>query len=262
MKCSLIVTTFNSPEFLDAVLESVSWQTKKPFEVIVADDGSAGGTREVIDRWADKIGCLLVHTFQPDRGFRLSRSRNLAILKATSDWVIITDGDCILPPNFVQRQLGLAKSRLLVFGSRKLLDATQSDEILGHDHRIEIASKHFSGRKFWRLPLGFFRRWPKRSWSSLRGFMMAASRNAFIAIEGFDESFEGWGLEDSDFAVRAMRSGLILCDSRYAVSLLHLHHPEPNKSSKSLNADKLDLIMVTKTQIQPAKSCLSAVVPA
>ena len=101
MKVSLVISTYNAPHFLEWCLGSVSWQTFQPFEVIVADDGSSLETHAIINKWKAILPCPLVHSFQPDDGFRLARSRNLAALKASGDWIVYLDGDCLMPQDFI-----------------------------------------------------------------------------------------------------------------------------------------------------------------
>ena len=257
MRTSLIISTYEKSTYLDLVLASVAWQIEKPFEIIVADDGSNIETTRVISQWRKRSILNLIHIFQPDEGFRLSRSRNLSAVKASGDLLIFIDGDCLLPRDFVAEIKSLYRPGVLIFGSRKLLTNAEtnvciSDRLLGQN-KIQ---KLFSGRKFMKLNLGVFRHWPDRSWKNVRGFMMVAGRHDVMALGGFDESFDSWGLEDSDFAVRASRFGLKFLDSRYKTSLAHLHHPEPNKMQKSKNAEKFKSLLSDANRILPLKSSI------
>ena len=80
---TLIITTYNWSDALDWVLGSVAQQDSLPHEVIVADDGSSGNTRDIIEKWRKELNIL--HCWQPDDGFRAARVRNLAILKSSCD---------------------------------------------------------------------------------------------------------------------------------------------------------------------------------
>ena len=85
---------------------------------------------------------------------------------------------------------------------------------------------------------------------------MVAGRHDVMALGGFDESFDSWGLEDSDFAVRASRFGLKFLDSRYKTSLVHLHHSEPNKMQKSKNAEEFKSLLSDANRILPSKTSI------
>lgn len=260
MRTSLIISTYEKPAYLDLVLASIAWQIETPWEVIIADDGSSLETTNVISRWRKCAIFKLIHMFQPDHGFRLSRSRNLSSIKATGDLLIFIDGDCLLPRDFLSEIKSLYSPRALIFGSRKLItEAETNDFLTGRLDQDEI-QRFFSGRKFMKLNLGVFRWWPFRSWKNVRGFMMVAARHDVMALGGFDESFRSWGLEDSDFAIRASRFGLQFLDSRYKTSLVHLHHSEPNKIQKSKNVGAFRSLLNDPNRFLPSITSIPEVV--
>ena len=256
MRISLIISTYEKPAYLDLVLASVAWQNEKPCEIIVADDGSNIETTRVISQWRKRSILNLIHMFQPDDGFRLSRSRNLSSIKASGDLLVFIDGDCLLPRDFLAEIKSLYRPRVLIFGSRKLMPKTETDNVITRYLNDGEIQQCFSGRKFMKLKLGIFRWWPLRSWKNVRGFMMAAGRHDVLALGGFDESFDSWGLEDSDFAVRASRFGLKFLDSRYKTSLVHLHHPESNKAQKSKNTHAFNSLLVDTDRSLPCKTSI------
>ena len=239
-------------------MASVCWQSVLPSEVIVADDGSNIETTNLIAKYGETMKVPLVHSYQPDSGFRLARSRNLAISKARGDWVIFLDGDCVMPKDFIQSMMGLFDKGSVVFGSRLLLSDSVSQTLLSRVPSYEKVCSLFSGRKFLKLPLGLLRRVPVRSWKAARGFMFCISQSDLLRLGGFDENFESWGLEDSDFFVRALRSGLVLVDSRYKTSVLHLFHPEPDKTIESDNSSQFQLLLQSEGRKWPNKTSLLA----
>ena len=101
MKISVIVTTYNRPEALAAVLEGLRLQTVPPDEVIVADDGSGPETAETVRKAAGRMPWPLSHVWQEDRGFRAAAIRNRAILASTGSYIVLLDGDCIPDRHFV-----------------------------------------------------------------------------------------------------------------------------------------------------------------
>ena len=88
--------------------------------------------------------------------------------------------------------------------------------------------------------------------------MFCISRRDFLESGGFDENFVSWGLEDSDFFVRLLRSGFVLVDSRYKTSVLHLFHPEPDKTMESKNFRKFQSLLQNKNRTLPIKTLLRA----
>lgn len=95
MKLSVIITTYNSPVWLEKVLWGYSVQTHKDFEIVIGDDGSRDDTRETIDRLRKETGLTIKHIWQEDKGFRKCRILNKAILQADAPYLVFTDGDCI-----------------------------------------------------------------------------------------------------------------------------------------------------------------------
>ena len=105
MKLSVIITTYNSEEWLQKVLIGYSVQTELDFEIVIADDGSTDKTKLVIDTFRDKFKFPIIHVWQEDNGFQKCKILNKAILKTNSDYLLFTDGDCIPRKDFVAQHL-------------------------------------------------------------------------------------------------------------------------------------------------------------
>ena len=127
---SVIVTTYNREDALDAVLRSLARQTDADFEVVVADDGSAPATADLIEAWKAKVGHRLEHVWHEDRGFRAAEIRNRAILASRGAYCIFLDGDCIVRPDFVAIHRRLAEPGWFVTGNRILLSRELTAKVL------------------------------------------------------------------------------------------------------------------------------------
>jgi len=99
MKVSLITTVLNASERVGAFLESVSWQTRPADEVIVVDGGSTDGTLEILREAKDDV------TLLEEPGANIARGRNLAIASATHDVIAVSDADCVLERDWLERLL-------------------------------------------------------------------------------------------------------------------------------------------------------------
>ena len=120
-RVSVIVTTYNRPDALDAVLRALAQQTDTNFEILVADDGSRPDTARVIEGWtAAAAPPRLKHVWQPDDGFRLAEIRNRAIRAAPGEYCIFLDGDCLARADFVATHRRLAERGCFVAGNRIL----------------------------------------------------------------------------------------------------------------------------------------------
>ena len=109
MLLSVIITTYNSEVWLQKVLEGYCNQTETNFEVVIADDGSTENTKQIVDSFSQKFQFPIQHIWQEDSGFQKTKIINKAILEATSEYLIFTDGDCIPRNDFVETHLKLKK---------------------------------------------------------------------------------------------------------------------------------------------------------
>jgi glycosyltransferase involved in cell wall biosynthesis len=98
VKVSLITTVLNAGDRIERFLTSVSWQTRPPDEVVVVDGGSTDRTLEVL-RAAAGI------TMLEEPGANIARGRNAAIAAATHDAIAVSDADCVLEPDWLERLL-------------------------------------------------------------------------------------------------------------------------------------------------------------
>ncbi|MFN2326702.1 MAG: glycosyltransferase, partial [Gemmatimonadales bacterium] len=121
MLISVVVTTYNQPDWLEKVLWSLGAQTDRNFEVLVADDGSGPATRELVSRANTLAGVPVRHVWQEDRGFRKCAILNAAIRASQGDYVVFLDGDCIPRQDFVAVHRRLARpGRFLSGGAFRL----------------------------------------------------------------------------------------------------------------------------------------------
>ena len=251
---SVIVATYNREDALDAVLRSLSRQTESEFEIVVADDGSRPATKRLVETWAPRMRVPVKHVWQEDRGFRLAEIRNRAIRASTSPYCIFLDGDCIARSDFVATHRRLAEPGYFVTGNRVLLSRALSERILSQGLEPERWTFGHLLMQRWRgevnraapligLPLGSLRELVGGRWQGARGSNMAFFRADLERVDGFDAAFTGWGREDSDLFIRLIRGGTRRKDGRFATGVLHLWHPESERSQLSDNQAKLDVLL-------------------
>jgi glycosyltransferase involved in cell wall biosynthesis len=247
---SVIVATYNRPDALDAVLRSLSRQTDQNFEVLVADDGSKPDTAAVVERWQSRFPRRLTHVWQPDQGFRLAEIRNRAILAASGDYCIFLDGDCIVRPNFVAAHRALAQRGRFVTGNRLLMAKALSGRILteklepetwtfGKWRQMRRARQINRLAPLFSLPLGPIRNLQRMDWRGAQGCNLGIWRSDLVTVDGFEGGFSSWGREDSDILIRLMHAGVHRKDGRMATGVLHLWHPEADRSRLQENERRL-----------------------
>lgn len=93
MKYSFIIPVFNRPNEVDELLQSLTTQTLKDFDVLVVEDGSTLPCQDVVARYASQ---LAIHYYnKPNSG--PGQTRNYGVQRATGEYVLILDSDVVLP---------------------------------------------------------------------------------------------------------------------------------------------------------------------
>jgi glycosyltransferase involved in cell wall biosynthesis len=235
---SLIVTTYNWEAALDAVLRSVLRQTRRPSEVLVADDGSRPATAELIARYAARFPVPLHHVWHEDLGFRLTAIRNRALATAHGPYVIMLDGDMVLHPEFVASHVAFARPGWYVQGGRVLLREAATLRLLsGDDIRIRPWTRGIGNRinsvhssvlaRMYRGPHGPLRR--------TRGGNMSYWLEDARRVNGYNEDCAGWGAEDVEFAARLQNAGVRRRNLKFGGIAYHLHHETRPAGSEPAN---------------------------
>jgi GT2 family glycosyltransferase len=243
----VVITTYNRSDALLAVLAGLARQTDRHFEVIVADDGSREEQRRLILESDLAQSLHLTHVWHPDVGFTASRIRNRGVAAARGDYLIFMDGDCVPEVDFIARHKALAQPGFFVNGSRVMLSPALTQ-------RVVAGTEQVSGRSVWywlgqrlrghasklthllRLPDGPWRVKRAFSWKGIRSCNMGVWRSDFARVDGFDESFVGWGHEDADLVLRLHHAGVLRKNGFCATEVFHLWHREASRNQESQNA--------------------------
>ncbi len=262
---TVIATTYNWPEALDLVLDSLAAQTRQDFEVIIADDGSRDDTRALIDEWRPRFPVPLRHVWQDDQGFRAARVRNLAVRHARGEYVIFLDGDCLVLPRFVEVHLRHGEAGWFTVGRRCFMRRWASRRILAdalQPHRwprailFPLALFGGSNRPLQLLPIpqsAAQRKNRPTAWNKAQTCNLGVWRTDLLRVGGFEEGYGGYGLEDTDLVIRLFRAGVRRLTLEHAEPVLHLWHGR--KKTKPDNRARLEALMASDA-IQPERSLL------
>ncbi len=244
---SLIVSTYNKPAALEAILRAISRGYELPDEVIVCDDGSGPETRELIERWQDRLGCPLKHVWHEDKGFRKTRILNQSIAQATGEYIVFLDGDCVPTHKFIADHRRLAEAGTFVQGRRAfIVEEAVPDFLEGKPLTGLIFSGKVKGLlKGIRWPLPLTLRNQKHR--GLIGCNLAIWREDLVAVNGFDEAYEGWGMEDSDLCVRLYHLGRVRKFVYGRGLVFHLNHPTVSRASVERNTERLQQVIASQT---------------
>ncbi|WP_299518981.1 glycosyltransferase family 2 protein [Winogradskyella sp.] len=240
LKASVIISTYNQPEWLNLALYSYDIQTDKSFEIIVADDGSDERTKAVIDRFSEESKLNVIHVWQEDNGFQKTKILNKAILASNTDYLIFTDGDCIARKDFVETHLKLSKPNCALSGGYfKLTDKISQ----AMTKQIILSQKCFD--KHWLLAKGQPDNFKLNKLTKLKikakllnfitptkatfdGMNVSCYKKDIMAVNGFDERMQ-YGGEDREVGERMMNNGVRFLQVRYSTICVHLHHDRPYK---------------------------------
>lgn len=236
MTIGVIISTYNNPAWLEKTLWGYMAQTRPADEIIIADDGSGPDTRQLIDRYANRLP--LRHVWHEDLGFRKTKILNEALRIATADYLIFTDQDCIPRADFVATHERLSRKGTLLSGGYFKLPM----EISRHLTHDDVAS----GRAFrldWLKSQGLKKSMKctklvqNKLFSSMmnaltpthatwNGMNSSTWRTEILRTRGFDERME-YGGEDREMGERLINSGLMTRQIRYSAIVLHLDHGRP-----------------------------------
>lgn len=235
MKLSLIITTYNSEDWLQKVLVGYSIQTEQDFEVVIADDGSNEKTKEVIDSFKNVFKYPIIHVWQEDQGFQKCKILNKAILKTTSDYLLFTDGDCIPRKDFVAQHLKYKEEGYFLSGGYFKLPMETSQKIsfdnIKNQDCFSISwlikngvSKTFKLSKLTKIDFfAVFMNWLSPTKRTFNGHNTSCFKADLLAINGFNEEMQYGGL-DREVGERLFNLGLLSKQIRYSAVCLHLDH--------------------------------------
>jgi len=264
MRIALVVTTYNRPDALAAVLEGCLAQTDANFEVIVADDGSTRETAALVANYAARVPFAIRHVWQEDLGFRAAAIRNRALATTQADYIIFIDGDSVPPPDFVASHRRLAEHGWFLSGNRLMLTQAFSEQVLRDQLQVHLWKLRdwLQARRrgqierllpLLRLPIpGWLRKQLPRRWQGAKTCNLSAWREDLLRVNGLDESYTGWGLEDSDLVIRLLRAGIYNKSARFAAPVFHLWHRENDRSCLAENQQRLQEVLQA-THIRAAK---------
>ena len=134
---SVIISTYDSVVWLEKVLTSYLHQSFTNFEIIIADDGSVFETQLLINSFKNNTPLKIIHVWHKDDGFQKSKILNKAIDKCTSDYILMSDGDCLVRNDFVEQHITFRKKDHFLSGGYFKLPQSISNVITAEDIKNE-----------------------------------------------------------------------------------------------------------------------------
>ncbi|AUS03980.1 glycosyltransferase family 2 protein [Pseudotamlana carrageenivorans] len=243
---SIIISTYNSESWLEKILWSYEAQNYKDFEIVIADDGSKQPTFDLLERIKAEVSFPIIHVWHEDEGFQKSRILNKAILACTTDYILMSDGDCMARADFVQVHMDYREDGFFLSGGYFMLPMTISEvitkeNILSQDcFKVEwLKSKGLKGSfKNNKLTASGFRSKLLNAMTptnaSWNGHNASGWKKDIMAVNGFDERMQ-YGGQDRELGERLFNLGVKSKQIRYSAICLHLDHPRGYKNQESID---------------------------
>lgn len=250
MKVSVIISTYNSPEWLEKVLWGYECQNYANFELLIADDGSTDTTKALIDRFKNNSRLCIRHVWHEDEGFQKSKILNRAILASTGDYLIFSDGDCIPRKDFVEVHVQKAQPGYFLSGGYVKLPMETSKAInreaviSGQAFDVRWLSAHGYTRCFKQLKLSSSG-WKERLLNALttckatwNGHNSSGWKGDLVMVNGFNEDMQ-YGGQDRELGERLKNIGTHSRQIRYSAICVHLDHQRGYATAASIEKNKL-----------------------
>lgn len=240
LRSSLIISTYNWPDALALVLKSLKNQSVLPDEVIIADDGSTPETKTLISKISEASNIPIHHIWHEDVGFTKSIILNKAIAQSQGEYIIQVDGDCIMHPNFIKDHLKFSSENTYLYGSRVNIQKAYLETLFTDQHVLFSPFSEGIKKRTRAIYSPFLSQFYKANHEfskKFRGCNTSYYKSDFVAVNGYNEDFKGWGREDSELALRFHNFGLQSRRLRYRGIVYHIYHLEKSKSRLELNND-------------------------
>ena len=269
---SAIVSTYNRPDFLERVLWGWALQTRRDFELVVADDGSGPETAGLIERMRGETGLDLVHVWHEDRGFRKTEILNRAIVAATGDLHLFSDGDCIPRRDLVATHYEIARPGRFVAGGYLKLPAHVSALISVEDVKAgRHAQLRWLIRQGWRPGRRALRLTKSRplarvydrltpTSADFQGNNTSVWKTDLLQANGF-EGLMGYGGLDQALGYRLENMGVSGIQARHRAVTMHLHHERPYRKDDVRKRNREIMAEIRRKRLTRATQGIAELAP-
>lgn len=191
LNISIIVPVFNRPDEVNELLQSLSEQTKKGFEIIIVEDGSKIKCDDIVEQFKDVLN--IKYFFKKNSG--PGQSRNYGFEKAEGNYAIFLDSDCVIPKRYFE----IVSEQL----TSNYVDAFGGPDAAHADFTSLQKAINYSMTSFFTTG-GIRGGGEKLDKFYPRSFNMGYSRDVFNKTGGFSKMRFG---EDIDMSIRILGNG-------------------------------------------------------
>ncbi len=241
-KITLVISVYKNIDFLDLVLDSLSVQTFKDFEVILSEDCEEQEIKDLISRKKNILSFPIKHIFHEDVGFRKNILLNRAIKQSAADFIVFIDGDCILHKKFMESYCEFMQLADCITGRRIELNEKITKQILEtKNSRIGTIKAILNAECKKEIKEAFYLPFIRRTGNmSILGSNFGIKKELLLKINGFDEDYLHACIgEDVDLEMRLKKMGGVRFASiKNRAIQYHLYHKRGNNRVMEFEINK------------------------
>ena len=236
----VIVSTSNRVRNLELCLRQYARQMYKEFSVVVADDGSTDGTKQMLEKLGSELPFPLTHIRHRKKGFRKAKIINEAVKACSDEYIFFTDCDCMPSENLLEIHAQRRARGTLLLGGAVRMSKERSEKYLRKVRKDPSHSLHLIDKDMRKLRKQVLKAQQRSLKPEMRGPRIFGAnfslyREDFLAVNGFDENFVGWGNEDGDIRERLKLIGVKPLPIYEEAVVFHLFHPRDHTASLRQN---------------------------
>jgi glycosyltransferase involved in cell wall biosynthesis len=246
---SIIISTYNAIDWLEKTLYGYNNQTYQHFEIVIADDGSDPETKALLDRIRKEVFYPIIHVWHEDNGFQKSQILNKAVLKCSTPYIVMSDGDCIPRKDFIEQHVKYREEGYFLSGGYFMLPIDISEKITKEDIYAENCfdlnwlkenglKTSFKNKKLTAKPVtASVLNLITPTNASWNGHNASGWTKDIIAVNGLNEEMQ-YGGQDRELGERLYNLGIQSKQIRYNAIVVHLDHPRGYKNEASIKKNQ------------------------
>jgi len=258
IEISVVISTYNHPEWLQKVFWSFEYQNFRKFELIIADDGSTEKTKKCIDDFRKSVDFPVKHVWHEDNGFQKTKILNKALLVCEADYILFTDGDCVVRNDFLQKHINYREKGYFLSGGyfklpmsiSKLISQTDIKEQRCFDIKWLKSNGLKPSFKTNKITSSGLKQTLLNkltpTTATWNGHNASGWKEDLMAVNGFDERMQ-YGGEDRELGERMFNNGIKAKQIRYSAICLHLDHARGYVEQEMIEKNQV-IRAITKTK--------------
>jgi len=257
---TVLVNTYNRKEYLERVLVAYARQSFRDFELVVADDGSDDGTPEVVERVRRELPYPVGYVSHGRQGHRRAKTLNMGIRLGTAPYVLFTDCDCLPRADLLAVHMAKREPRRLLLGgylrlSQQFSSTVEVDKARRGDYERALTPKALWSLRREHAKIAIYLALRGKRPHNM-GLNYSMWRGDLLAVNGYDENFQGWGKADGDVRDRLRALGVLPKTAWAEAIVFHLWHPPHPTKFQFVDGERTRNVLYARRPVRPPR-CLN-----